>query len=89
MGCSSAREKIESKMLSLKLERVLIKQEKKKQIAQLEKMTGEKIKREKIPDYIDPEELKKMKHLQNNYLQSEEESSNINEEEEEEKEEEE
>ena len=55
MGCSSAREKIESKMLSLKLERVLIKQEKKKQIAQLEKMTGEKIKREKIPDYIDPE----------------------------------
>ena len=34
MGCSSAREKIESKMLSLKLERVLIKQEKKKQIAQ-------------------------------------------------------
>ena len=30
MGCTTAREKIESKMLSLKLERVLIKQEKKR-----------------------------------------------------------
>ncbi len=88
MGCSSAREKIESKILSLKLERVLIKQEKKKQIAQLEKMTGQKIKREKVPDYIDPEELKRIKHLQNNFLNSEEESSNINENENEEEEEE-
>ena len=67
---------IDKKILSLSirdvsnLERVLIKQEKKKQIAQLEKMTGEKIKTEKIPDYIDPEELKKMKHIQVMILQN-------------------
>ena len=30
MGCTSTREKLESKMLVLKLERVLIKQERKK-----------------------------------------------------------
>ena len=40
MGCQSIKEKIESQMLSLKLERVLIRQEKKKIIKQYEDYVG-------------------------------------------------
>ena len=56
MGVSSAREKIESKMLKLKLRRVEIKQERMERIKQLEKLTGKEIIREPIPDYIDHSE---------------------------------
>ena len=56
MGVSSAREKIESKMLKLKLRRVEIKQERMERVKQLEKLTGKEIIREPIPDYIDHSE---------------------------------
>ena len=53
MGASSAREKLESKMLKLKLRRVEIKQERIERVKQLEKLTGKEIIRESMPDYID------------------------------------
>ena len=56
MGVSSTREKIESKMLKLKLRRVEIKQERMERVKQLEKLTGKEITREPIPDYIDHSE---------------------------------
>ena len=56
MGASSAREKLESKMLKLKLRRVEIKQERMERVKQLEEITGKEIIREPIPDYIDHSE---------------------------------
>lgn len=57
MGCESAKEKIESQMLALKLERVLIRQKKKKILKQYEDYYGTSLERKEIPDYIDPEML--------------------------------
>ena len=56
MGASSAREKIESKMLQLKLRRVEIKQERKERVKELEEILGKEVIREPIPDYIDHSE---------------------------------
>ena len=56
MGATSAREKIESNMLKLKLRRVEIKQERIERVKQLEKLTGKEIIREPIPDYVDHSE---------------------------------
>ena len=56
MGTTSTREKIESKMLKLKLRRVEIKQERIERVKQLEEITGKEIIREPIPDYIDHSE---------------------------------
>ena len=56
MGATSAREKIESKMLKLKLRRVEIKQERIERVKQLEAITGKEIIREPIPDYVDHSE---------------------------------
>ena len=56
MGASSTREKIESKMLKLKLRRVEIKQERIERVKQLEELTGKEIIREPIPDYVDHSE---------------------------------
>ena len=54
MGCSGAKEKIEDKMMLLKLERMEIQMEKEKELGKLSEITGHKIKSGKIPDYIDP-----------------------------------
>lgn len=53
MGCSSSREKLESRMLMLKLKRIEIKQEREERIKALEKLLGKKIPRKSIPDYIE------------------------------------
>jgi hypothetical protein len=53
MGCASSREKIESRMLILKLKRIEIKQEREERIKALEKLTGKEIKRKSVPDYIE------------------------------------
>ena len=53
MGCSSSREKLESRMLMLKLKRIEIKQEREERIKALEKLIGKKIPRKSIPDYIE------------------------------------
>ena len=54
MGCSGAREKIEDKMMLLKLERMEIQMEKEKELNKLSEIAGHKIKPGQIPDYIDP-----------------------------------
>ena len=63
MGCSGAREKIEDKMMILKLERMEIKMEKEKELSKLSEMVGHKIKPGKIPDYIDPKFAKERKFM--------------------------
>ena len=55
MGCSSPQEKIEDQMMKIKLLRIEIQMERENKINQLSEMTGNKIKYENIPDYIDPE----------------------------------
>ena len=55
MGCSSPQEKIEDQMMKIKLLRIDIQMERENKIKQLSEMTGNKIKYNKIPDYIDPE----------------------------------
>lgn len=52
MGSASVKEKLESEMMMLKLERVDIIQEREERLKDLEKMTGEQIVRKPIPDYL-------------------------------------
>ena len=54
MGCAGAREKIEDKMMLMKLERMEVQMEKEKEPKKLEEIEGHKIKRGHVPDYIDP-----------------------------------
>ncbi len=61
MGCISPKEKIEAKMFELKLQRCLIAEEKKKKLNEYEILTGKKLKRKKIHDYIATDELKRLK----------------------------
>ena len=63
MGCTSQREKIESKMLLLKLQWVVIKQKKKKIIKQIEKIIGGSLLHTPIPDYIDSGEIKRLSRM--------------------------
>ncbi len=51
MGCATVKEKIESKIMMLKLERVDIRTEREERIKQYQELTGEKIERKPIPDY--------------------------------------
>ena len=52
MGCGNVKEKVENEMIALKLERVGVQMERKKQIKLLEDMEGIKIEEPIIPDYI-------------------------------------
>ena len=54
MGCSGPREKIEDKMMLMKLERMEIQMEKEKELSKLSQIEGHKIKPCHVPDYIDP-----------------------------------
>ena len=54
MGCAGAREKIEDKMMLIKLERMEIQMEKEKELKKLAELEGHTIKRSYVPDYIDP-----------------------------------
>ena len=56
MGTISAKEKIESQMLMLKLKKIQIRRERIERIKQLKILTGKEIIRETIPDYIDRDE---------------------------------
>ena len=53
MGSISSKEKIESKMLMLKLKKIQIRRERIERIKQLKNLTGKEIIRETIPDYIE------------------------------------
>ena len=54
MGCAGEREKIEDKMMLMKLERMEVQMEKEKELKKLSELEGHTIKRQHIPDYIDP-----------------------------------
>ena len=54
MGCSGPREKLEDKMMLMKLERMEIQMEKEKELSKLSQIEGHKIKPCHVPDYIDP-----------------------------------
>ena len=54
MGCSGPREKLEDKMMLMKLERMEIQMEKEKELNKLSQIEGHKIKPGSVPDYIDP-----------------------------------
>ena len=56
MGCATVKEKLESKIMMLKLERVDIRTEREERIKQFQELTGEKIERKPIPDYYIHEE---------------------------------
>ena len=59
MGSVSSKEKIESKMLMLKLKKIQIRRERNERIKQLQILTGKEIIRETIPDYIEREDTEK------------------------------
>ena len=54
MGCAGEREKIEDKMMLMKLERMEVQMEKEKELKKLSDIEGHTIKGGYIPDYIDP-----------------------------------
>lgn len=62
MGCSPTRENIESEMLILRLLRTQIQEERIQILNELEKMTGRKIVRPTIPDYILHQQEKENTH---------------------------
>ena len=49
MGCESAKEKIETQMMTLKLERADIMAEREDKLKELEKITGETVIRPEVP----------------------------------------
>ena len=53
MGCEYTKEDLEARMLMLKIKRLAIRQQRRKKIEKLEKLTGEKIIIEPIPDYLE------------------------------------
>ncbi|MCQ2819526.1 MAG: hypothetical protein MJ252_19865 [archaeon] len=52
MGCSTSKESIETEMLILRLTRTQIQEEREAIIKQLEELSGKKVIRAKIPDYL-------------------------------------
>ena len=52
MGCGPQREQIESEMLLLRLTRTQIQEERAAILKELERITGQKVIRAKIPDYL-------------------------------------
>lgn len=59
MGCRSVKDNLESEMLYLKLERILIRQERNKIIKKYFERTGEMLERKVIPDYLAPDGTQK------------------------------
>ena len=75
MGCGSTKEKLENRMLELKLKKIEIKKERKARIKDLERLTGKRVIRDEIPDYIDSsndknEEINSENSSDNNYTES-------------------
>jgi len=68
MGCEETRESIESDMLLIKLQKIKLKDEREAIIKEFEEKYGIKIKRKKIPNYIDYKAIKriKQKNIYNN-----------------------
>ena len=68
MGCSDPREKIENEMVKMKMERIIIQQERQHQLKLLKDIDGKELNIQKIPDYIDEsaytnQETKRIKRI--------------------------
>ena len=59
MGCSSAKERIVNKMLTLKLQKFLLNEERERRCKDYKHLTGNKIEKKEIPDYIEQNEKNK------------------------------
>lgn len=57
MGCSSTKEKLESKFLSLQIRRTKIRLERSLIISKIKSMSGEVIEPKVIPDYVEKEKV--------------------------------
>ena len=66
MGCDETREDIEEKMLYTRLEREEVRKQRKLLLEELKLSTGERYKKEKVPDFVDVEYIreKKKKHYE-------------------------
>ena len=61
MGCSNTKEKLENRMMELKIKKLEIQKKKYDEIQKLSEIVGHKIKYNHIPDYIDPKFAKEHK----------------------------
>ena len=52
MGCATVKEKLESKIMLLKLQKVDILQEREEKLKEYQKITGETLHRKPVPDYV-------------------------------------
>ena len=59
MGCEYTKDDLETKKLMLEMKRIAIRNQRKKKIEKLEKLTGKKILTEPIPDYLEESDDKK------------------------------
>ena len=59
MGCGNPKEKVEDKMMKMKMALIEVQMEKYKQLELLKKMDGKEIETPNIPNYIDKEFLNK------------------------------
>ena len=66
MGCDETREDIEEKMLYTRLQREEVRKQRKMLLEELKLSTGERYKKEKVPDFVDVEYIreKKKKHYE-------------------------
>ena len=58
MGCGTVKEKLEYQIMVLKVEKLDIIQERAEKLKELEKITGEPVIRQPVPNYLVPEEKK-------------------------------
>jgi hypothetical protein len=56
MGCATVKEKLESKIMLLKLQKVDIILEREEKLKEYQKITGENLHRKAVPDYVIKEE---------------------------------
>jgi len=75
MGCSVNKEALESEILLLQLQKAKIKDERKKMLEKYKNLTGENLKRPKIPDYILDKKIIKIKIKKNKSIKINQESS--------------
>ena len=68
MGCATAKEKLESQMMVLKIQRAEITKEREEKLKIYEEMTGERLNRKPIPDYyiVDQKTETSSNHYNNN-----------------------
>ena len=54
MGCGDVKDKLEDKMMLIKIERMELRMQREKELKKLADMDGHQVKKNEIPDYIDP-----------------------------------